>query len=240
MKKLLMCAAILGLSAGSARAAIITADDVGETGTIFFNGMVGTTVVPELLARVDAELVSYTESTLLADGSVVFELTVDNISAIDSRLVAFGFNTNPEVNADSLTEDADEFTEVVIGSAFPNSFGPIDLCLKGGQANNCQGGTGAGLAPGDTPDTFTLTLYFDSLGDSLTIDGFGARWQAITGVSANGNTYNDASGTGVGTPGGTLFEFDPVPEPTSMVLLGLGFARRRPRSSSQVKPSHSS
>ena len=53
MKKLiLMCAVAVGLSAVPAQAALITAANVGQSGTVTFNGNVNSTNVPGLTAAI--------------------------------------------------------------------------------------------------------------------------------------------------------------------------------------------
>lgn len=226
MKKLvLMCAAVIGLSAGSAQAALITAANVGQSGTVFFNGNVAGNNVAGLTAAITFTLNSFNTVT----DQIVFGISVDNTSSgaiTSSRVSAFGFDTAPNVTGGSSTSSI--FTSVNTGGQFPNGFGNIGVCVID-NANNCTGGGGGGVLPADPPHSFLLTLNFaDLTAAGVNISNFGVRYQSIVGT-AFGN-----SGTGVGTPRvPELFDV-PVPEPTSMVLFGLGLlgagiARRRRR-----------
>jgi len=221
-KTILMCAAVLGLGAGSAQASLITAADVGQSGTILFNGNVNGNNVPGLTAAITFTLTSYNDVT----NQLVFGVSVDNTSsgAISSRISGFGFDTNPEVTGGLSTSTI--FTNVLTSENLPNGVGNIDVCVT---ANNCTGGGGNGVLPADPAHNFVLTLNFtDVTAAGVDFSNFVIRYQSISGT-----TFGN-SGTGRGTPGGgTLFDVPPpVPEPTSMVLLGLGMigagiARRR-------------
>jgi hypothetical protein len=184
----------------------ITSADVGQTFSISYNGFVNTsTIVNGLTASAvyTVQAVSSTSITLAVD------MTNTSSSPItSSRVSVFGFDTNPNITGAIATG---AFNVTVQGGSLPSGFGAIELCVKNGQGNNCQGGGGTGIAQGATGTT-TLTLNFASIGASgVTLSNFGVRYQSIAGAG------NVTSAVGRGTPG-----TPPVPEPAAMALFGLG------------------
>lgn len=208
--------------AGSASAAMITFDSVGDSGTIHYGGNIEQTDVEGLSASTSFTL------TEIKSSSFVFDIVVANTTNSlweESRVSAIGFNVDPDVTSASVVNSPTWFA--VLGGSFPNQFGALDICIKeGGGPNSCQGGGGGGVAIGDSA-SFSLELGFASLPGSVTLDNFGVRWQSLTSEALG---YDDASGTG--TP------VTKVPEPGTLGLLGLGvlgltMAGRRRRLHSQ-------
>jgi hypothetical protein len=211
IRSLVLASAAL-LASGSAQALSITATDVtitsgdvGQTFSISYNGFVNTsTIVSGLTASAlyTVQSVSSTSITLSVD------MTNTTSSPLTSRVSVFGFDTDPSITGATASG---AFNVTVQNSALPSGFGAIELCVKNGQANGCQGGGGTGIAQGTTGTT-TLTLNFASIGASgVTLSNFGVRYQSITGAG------NVNSAVGRGTPG-----TPPVPEPAAMALFGVG------------------
>jgi hypothetical protein len=199
----------------------ITADDIGSSFTIDFDGSVEETDVAGLTSEALFTLTGF-------DGlSALFDVVLTNTSSGDitgSRVSALGFDIAPDISGATVLGD---FAVTVLDSAFPNQFGDIDLCVKNGQANNCQGGVGTGNDGGPligNSFNFDLTLAWSDEISSFDLSNFGVRYQSIDS-SALG--LRGDSGTGRGTPTTS------VPEPAAtaalgmFALVGLGMSKKK-------------
>ncbi|MBD2033736.1 cistern family PEP-CTERM protein [Leptolyngbya sp. FACHB-321] len=196
---------------------IVEASDINKSFTVEFDGNVERQNVTGLTAEAIFTFLGFTTSGSNTNANFSVNLTntssgnPNNPSGIFSRVSALGFDVGPNLIAASTTGF---FPGAVRNSAFPNQFGDIEVCFKGGQTNNCQGGTGTGLFNGQT-DTFNPVLTFAGSVTSFTLSNFGVRYQSI-----DGNGFNDDSGTGRGK----------VPTPAllpGLLALGAGVWRKR-------------
>jgi hypothetical protein len=212
-------AAAFSLGAGQAQASVITFDTLADTGTILFST---TREGATLSATATFTLVSWTATT------ASFTVAVANGSSGPgtNRLMAFGIDVvSPTLTGAGTSNDPDWGAS--INSVLP-SFQSVDLCAfpQGNQGNNsCSGGTiGNGLDEAAS-DSFTLQLTTSGIftnGISFT-SPYGVKFQD---VGTGGQSWEFAGciqGTtpgqcdGGGGPGG-----DPVPEPATLALVGLG------------------
>ncbi len=188
--------------AGSASAAMISFDSVGDSGTVYYGGNIEQTDVEGLAASTSFTL------TEIKTSSFVFDIVLSNTTSSlweESRVSRIGFNV--DANVTSVT--ASSPWTALLGGSFPNQFGALDICIQAQSQGSCSGGPG-GVGIGGSA-SFSLELGFASLPGAVTLDNFGVRWQSLNSQALG---FDDDSGTG--TP------VSKVPEPGTIGLLGLG------------------
>lgn len=211
-KKALVAAAALATSIAlaapaSADTVSLSSADVGSSFTVLFDGNVNTVNIPDLTSQATFTLDSIAGNTW--NFSVDVAVTATN--GVGARVSSLGFDTDPSLASAS---SSGMFDRAVLGGSYPNQFGSIDVCFKGGGGpNNCQGGGSGGTY---TTGSFTAALTFGSPVSNLDLSNFGVRYQSITGVATCGNSTDCTSGTGMGT-------VSVVPEPATWSLLIVAF-----------------
>ena len=213
MRKLLLaCTALIALS-GAADATTITPDDVGDSGTGTFNGLIGGNIlVPQLGASLTLSVNSYTAAT----NTWVFGYTVANTTQApwSSSVSAFGFNVDPNLVSVSSTGLFDLALRNVNVSG---GVGTIDFCNSAGAS--CNGGSSNGVNPGASASgTFTLD-FADNATTTLTFTDYFVRYQEINGPGVYGKS-------GVGFASDIVINptVGAVPEPSTWAMMILGFA----------------
>jgi len=184
--------ASIGLQS-AAHAVLITSD--GQSFSVGFDGKIDlppVTTVAGLDGRAD-----FTLSSGIGTKELQFAIAVNNLSDSNlwdsSRISVLGFAVNPDAETASSTG---VFNTVAFSTINPNGGIATDVCVKdGGGTSNCNGGGGGGVDMVSGVGTFTLTLGFTDVVDSLTMDTFGIRWQSLNTSSTNSLTI---TGGGVG------------------------------------------
>jgi len=199
-------AALIGLGLATPAAAepiLLDGDSIDETFTIDFDGFVdGGASLDGLSSQLQLTLKS------IVDGVYNFDYALTNTDPTDngvsSRVSAFAFNTDPEIDGAQSTGD---FGFSTLDKNFPNGIGRVDVCFKGADTNSCAGGASGGVFDGET-GSGTLALDFGAAIAGLTLDDFFVRYQSIEGIpgvtSASGRQISSSSssgGTEVPAPG---------------------------------------
>jgi len=209
MRKLALLAAAsiaaLGISAPASAQLVDNGDGTltvsgagtGGTAVINFDGNSGGAFIPGLTAQLSLTF------TGLTGNDYAFSYILSNTSSITSRVSGFAFDVAP----DAIGGDADGlFSDVIVGGAFPNGVGDVDVCLNN-NGSSCQGGGGSGVLNGASGNgTFTLD-FGASAPATITLSDFFVRYQSLQ----------------VGTGSGTGSQTPPVPEPATWAMMLIGF-----------------
>ena len=199
----------------------ISADDVGNSFIINFDGNVNETDVDGLTSWAKFTLESFTGT----EATFGIELKNTSTGNITSRTSALGFDIDGATVNNASVAAGGLFKKGHINGAFPNGFGDIETCFTDG--NNCQGGGNGGVSTDDPASTFTATVQLTESVENFALSNFGVRYQSI-----DGDGFNGASGTGRATP---YYEAPPaqsIPEPntvTAVLLSGFALVQQRRR-----------
>ena len=172
----------------------------------------------------------------IADGryQFSFEMTNTSTAPIDvSRLVIFGFNSNPDVVA--VSTGAGDLFNVVSSGNQPNGLDRVEVCFKDkGNTNNCTAAQG-GLNPGArTIGSFGLQFQAP-VPSAVTLSGFTVRYQGIASRSLG---LSDASASGVTVDINTPQAVVPEPATWAMMLGGFGLLGGAMRRRNRVQHVH--
>ena len=175
-------------------------EDLNKSFTVKFDGNVATQTVSGLTSEATFKFLGFaptssttttgkgknTVTTTIAQTIAQFEIVLKNTSSgvIGSRVSGLGFNTDKEEVAAS---SSGLFTSSVLGGAFPNQFGKVDVCYTDG--NTCQGGQNGGVnnklsLPGTFQQgSFLASLTLNGAVNSFSMSNLGVRYQSISGTS---------------------------------------------------------
>ena len=202
-------AALLALSSTrSAEALTILPAHVGDT---FSYTVVGETFPAQISADFEWTVDSFLYNGATNKTTVVFDITVDNTSTINSELRAFSLVTAaPDATGGGVAGSAifDNLATSLNGQG-----GGFKVCVSSAPTNNCNGISQQGLEEEDAADTLTLSLVFNGnvTAGGVNLTEFCGRFQA---VGPGSQDSDKACSTGE--------NFTPVPEPGSLALLGAG------------------
>jgi hypothetical protein len=200
-----------------------TALQLGSRYTINYNGYSLEVARPYLSAVQTIRLASVNAAKTEWTFNIVNYKNTTTAPATGSRLAAFGFDvTNAALSSATIT-NAGALDTVVYGGSFPQINQNIEVCFSPGQ--NCASGGNGGLAPGVSLTTGTFVLKFATALQSITLNNFTVRYNAIVGPGT------EPSGSGL-VAGNVFVEVLPEPGTWAQMIAGFGLigaARRRQR-----------
>ena len=140
-----------------------------------------------------------------------FTITMNNDSPLSgTQIHSFGFNIDPNATSVSNVVAGSNFSGVGLEVNLPSIDNNIDVCIFA--PNDCPGGGQGGNLNGGSSDTISFRLN-GNFTNGATLDTFGIKFQTAAG-----------SFEFEGNPPGENPPPTSVPEPTSMLLVGLGLA----------------
>jgi hypothetical protein len=151
----------------------------------------------------------------LGAGFIDFTIEIENLSAPSSGIQSFGFNVNPDATSITNFVGGSVFVNAGLEQNLPSIDNSIDVCIWA--ANNCSGGAQPSNLDGGDSDTVSFRLNGTFTPGQTSLSLFGVKFQTefgsfeFEGNPPNGNPPPDGPPTG-------------VPEPASMILVGLGMA----------------
>jgi hypothetical protein len=230
MKKLLLATTMLcALASGANADFVLTPAQEGQSGVMNYVG-IGNSA---LTASITYTLIDVNAAT----NTWLFGYALDNTTAAPwtSRVSTFGFSTDPALLSAGITAGT-VFTNDDSGNV--PQVGPVQFCAT--SSNNCAGGGGSGVLPGDGIVTGAFSIDFaDNLAlASVTFSDLFVRFQSVGLIGSS----LEGSDTGIPSPGPIQFCTTPpcTPQQIPGPALGAGipgliaacagliaFARRR-------------
>jgi hypothetical protein len=221
----LVCAAPAFAVAQVSTPVTFAANQLGSRYTINYSGYSAEVLRPYLTAVQTIRLASVNAAKTEWTFNIVNYKNTTSAPATQARLAGFGFDVTNAVLSSATITNAGFLDTVVQGGTFPQ-IGPsanIEVCFTPG--NQCSAGGNSGLNLGQSLTTGTFVLKFASALQSITLNNFTVRYNAIVGAGT------EPSGSGL--VAGNVF-VEVLPEPGTWVQMIAGFgligaARRRQR-----------
>lgn len=186
----------------------ITADDIGQSFAISFDGNIDGKEQTGLTSEATLRLSGFETVTKLINGKnqqvteVKFDILLGNTSdktIVSSRTSAFGFDVSQPLLGATITgidaQTSPLFTKANLDSKlFEGNKGNVSLCFSN-NTNNCRGGQNGGVTTGNQ-GTFSTSFYLDPSVKQINLNNFGVRYQSIDLTS----TIKDDGQSGTGYP----------------------------------------
>jgi hypothetical protein len=210
MKRLLLAAtALLALAVTPAGATTINANQIGQSGTVSFDGRIDDVTDP-VAAGLGTNVTLTLTGHNTQQNTWTFGYSVTNTSTLPAyQTWGFGFNTSPLIQNASMTGSV--FNQAQVGGIVDGGINTSSFCGNAGL--NCLFGAGDGLAQGATT-TGTLTLDLVGQGDSFNLTGMFVLYE---------QPFPFALHDAVGLQTGQLNLQAAVPEASTWFMMIVGF-----------------